>query len=150
MSATAMQTSEKALEAAACSGSPVSHHEGARPFEPLKFDTENATDTEDDDTVAAIPPGSTSDPVFEAKARVLNRALQAIGMGRYQWQLFVVVGSGGASDTLCPIFTSLILPAVATEFSPQHAPLLTLAQNVGLLAGAIFWGFGCDIFGRRW
>jgi MFS family permease len=27
---------------------------------------------------------------------------------------------------------------------------LSLAQNVGLLAGALFWGFGCDIFGRRW
>lgn len=29
-------------------------------------------------------------------------------------------------------------------------PLLTLAQNIGLLIGALFWGFGCDIFGRRW
>jgi len=27
---------------------------------------------------------------------------------------------------------------------------LTLAQNIGLLAGAMFWGFGCDIFGRKW
>lgn len=27
--------------------------------------------------------------------------------------------------------------------------MLTLAQNIGLLAGAMFWGFGCDIFGRR-
>jgi MFS family permease len=27
---------------------------------------------------------------------------------------------------------------------------LTLAQNIGLLFGAVFWGFGCDIFGRRW
>lgn len=27
---------------------------------------------------------------------------------------------------------------------------MTLAQNIGLLAGAVFWGFGCDIFGRRW
>jgi MFS family permease len=27
---------------------------------------------------------------------------------------------------------------------------LTLAQNIGLLAGAVFWGFGCDIFGRKW
>jgi len=27
---------------------------------------------------------------------------------------------------------------------------LVLAQNIGLLAGAIFWGFGCDVFGRRW
>jgi MFS family permease len=30
------------------------------------------------------------------------------------------------------------------------AKFLTLAQNIGLLFGAVFWGFGCDIFGRRW
>lgn len=27
------------------------------------------------------------DPVYEAKARVLNKAIQEIGMGRYQWQV---------------------------------------------------------------
>lgn len=32
----------------------------------------------------------------------------------------------------------------------KRPPLLSLAQNIGLLAGAIFWGFGCDIFGRKW
>jgi MFS family permease len=46
--------------------------------------------------------------------------------------------------------SSLILPAVAAEFSVGRPPLLTLAQNIGLLAGAMFWGFGCDIFGRKW
>lgn len=71
-------------------------------------------------------------------------------MGRYQWQLFVVVGFGWASDNLWPIVTSLILTPVVNELHPSHGPLLTLAQNIGLLAGAIFWGFGCDIFGRRW
>lgn len=39
----------------------------------------------------ALPEGSL-DPVYEAKATVLNTALQEIGMGRYQWQLFVVIG----------------------------------------------------------
>ena len=39
--------------------------------------------------------------------------------------------------------------SIANEFQPSHPPLLTLAQNMGLLCGAIFWGFGCDIFGRR-
>ena len=40
------------------------------------------------------------DPVYEAKARVLNKAIQEIGMGRYQWQvrelcfLFPMEGSG--------------------------------------------------------
>lgn len=32
----------------------------------------------------------------------------------------------------------------------KRPPLLSLAQNIGLLVGAVFWGFGCDVFGRRW
>lgn len=48
-----------------------------------------------------------------------------------------------------PIVTSLILPAVANEFNVARPPLLTLAQNIGLLAGALLFGFGCDIFGRK-
>lgn len=39
---------------------------------------------------------------------------------------------------------------VANEFRPSQPPLLSLAQNIGLLAGAMFWGFGCDVFGRKW
>lgn len=70
-------------------------------------------------------------------------------MGKYQWQLFIVIGFGWASDNLWPIATSLILTAVANEFNPKYPPILTLSQNIGLLAGAVFWGFGCDIFGRK-
>ena len=95
-------------------------------------------------------PEDTIDPVYEAKAQVLNVAIQDIGMGWYQWQLFVVVGFGWASDNLWPIVTSLIFTPVANEFRPSKPPLLSLSQNIGLLAGAMFWGFGCDIFGRRW
>ncbi|OTA68391.1 MFS general substrate transporter [Hypoxylon sp. EC38] len=99
--------------------------------------------------VSTIPKG-TIDPVYEAKAIVLNKAIQDIGMGWYQWQLFVVVGFGWASDNLWPIVTSLIFTPIVNEFHPTRGPLLSLAQNIGLLAGAMFWGFGCDIFGRRW
>ena len=84
------------------------------------------------------------DPVYEGKARALNTAIQDIGMGRYQWQLFIVVGGfGWASDNLWPIVTSLILTPVANEFHATKPPLLSLSQNIGLLVGAIFWGFGC-------
>jgi hypothetical protein len=31
--------------------------------------------------------GGSLDPVYEAKATVLNKAIQDIGMGRYQWQV---------------------------------------------------------------
>lgn len=41
----------------------------------------------------ALPKGSL-DPVYEAKAIILNKAIQDIGMGKYQWQLFGVVGFG--------------------------------------------------------
>lgn len=71
-------------------------------------------------------------------------------MGWYQWQLFIVVGFGWASDNLWPIVTSLIFTPITNEFGPGRPPLLTLSQNIGLLAGAIFWGFGCDVFGRKW
>lgn len=102
-----------------------------------------------DATVTVLPEGA-FDPVYAAKAKLLNEAIQEIGMGRYQWQLFGVIGFGWASDNLWPIVTSLIFTAVANEFGPSRPPILSLSQNIGLLIGAVFWGFGCDIFGRRW
>ncbi|KAF1355676.1 MFS general substrate transporter [Lizonia empirigonia] len=79
------------------------------------------------------------DPVYAAKARVLNKAIQEIGMGRYQWQLFIVIGFGWAQDNLWPIVTSLIFTPVRNEFHPNRPPFLTLSQNIGLLFGAVFW-----------
>lgn len=45
-------------------------------------------------------PENAADPVYAAKATILNNAIQEIGMGRYQWQLFFVVGFGWASGKL--------------------------------------------------
>jgi len=36
--------------------------------------------------VSVLEDGSL-DPVYEAKAKVLNKAIRDIGMGRYQWQV---------------------------------------------------------------
>ncbi|KAH9877364.1 hypothetical protein IAQ61_002729 [Plenodomus lingam] len=102
-----------------------------------------------DAPVSVLEDGSL-DPVYEGKAKVLNKAIQDIGMGKYQWQLFIVIGFGWSMDNLWPIVTSLIFTPIRNEFNPTRAPFLTLAQNIGLLFGAVFWGFGCDIFGRRW
>lgn len=35
------------------------------------------------------------------------------------------------------------------EFQPRFATGLTIAVYVGMLVGAIFWGFSADIIGRR-
>ncbi|PSR94564.1 hypothetical protein PHLCEN_2v4432 [Hermanssonia centrifuga] len=42
------------------------------------------------------------DPIYQAKAKILNDAFQEMGMGRYQWYLFLVTGFGWFSDNLWP------------------------------------------------
>ncbi|RDX53512.1 MFS general substrate transporter [Lentinus brumalis] len=90
------------------------------------------------------------DPVYQAKARVLNAAFQEIGMGKYQWWLFFVGGFGWFTDNAWPCITGLIINPVVFEFAGFKGPFLILAQSIGLLVGAVFWGVGCDIWGRRW
>lgn len=41
--------------------------------------------------------GGGVDPIFEAKASVINAAFQHIGMGKYQWKLFALCGFGWVS-----------------------------------------------------
>ncbi|KAI8992844.1 MFS general substrate transporter [Trametes punicea] len=91
----------------------------------------------------------TVNPVYQAKARVLNAAIQEIGMGRYQWWLFAVAGFGWFADSVWPLLGGLILSPAVNEFH-FNGPFLSLALNIGLFVGAVFWGFGCDVWGRRW
>ena len=100
------------------------------------------------ETVDLLPEG-TVDPIYQAKAKVLNDAIQTIGMGKYQWHLFVVTGFGWFADNLWPVVTGIILPPVLVEFHGSSGPYLKLAQNIGLLIGAFFWGLGSDVWGRR-
>lgn len=45
--------------------------------------------------------------------------------------------------------TGLILDPVVNEFAFQ-GPYLKLAQNIGLLVGAAFWGVASDVWGRKY
>ncbi|KAL4072455.1 major facilitator superfamily domain-containing protein [Scleroderma yunnanense] len=45
--------------------------------------------------------------------------------------------------------TGLIYTSVTSEFGVQGEWMI-LAQALGLLVGAAFWGIGCDMWGRRW
>ncbi|KAG9309970.1 MFS general substrate transporter [Chiua virens] len=82
----------------------------------------------------------TVDPVYQAKARILNDAMQEIvELVRRCW----------LRDNLWPVVTDLILTPVVYEFNVQ-GPYLKIAQNIGLLVGAAFWGVTSDVWGRRW
>ncbi|KAK0186967.1 MFS general substrate transporter [Armillaria mellea] len=93
--------------------------------------------------------GESLDAVYQAKSRVLNKAIQEIGMGKYQKQLFICAGFGWFADSVWPLATALILTQTAAEFN-FNGPYLTLAANVGLLVGPAIWSVGCDTWGRKW
>lgn len=97
---------------------------------------------------------SDADPVYFAKSRLITKAIDDIGFGKYQYGLFVVAGFGWFADNAFPIATSLVLSRLVevdgVHYPPNRAPLLTLAQNLGLLAGAMFWSTLSDVIGRRW
>ncbi|PBK58174.1 hypothetical protein ARMSODRAFT_1028469 [Armillaria solidipes] len=89
------------------------------------------------------------DAVYQAKSHMLNMAIQEIGMGKYQKQLFVCAGFGWFADSVWPLATALILTQTIAEFN-FNGPYLTLAANVGLLVGPAIWSVGCDTWGRKW
>ncbi|RLV91568.1 hypothetical protein JA1_003802 [Spathaspora sp. JA1] len=94
-----------------------------------------------------------ADKAYLAKSKLVALAIQEIGFGKYQIGLFFVAGFGWFSDNAWPIATSLIIPRlneVDGVMAPiGKAPYLTLAQNLGLLMGALIWSLSSDIIGRR-
>ncbi|CAK7913230.1 hypothetical protein CAAN1_20S02080 [[Candida] anglica] len=91
---------------------------------------------------------------YLAKSRILGEAIDELGFGKYQWGLFFVAGFGWFTDNAWPVATGLILSRLnevdGAHYPPGRAPYLTLAQNLGLFGGALFWSLSADIIGRRW
>lgn len=74
-----------------------------------------------------------------------------MGWTTFHWKLFFLNGFGYAVDSLLTMVQGLTgtqaFLELATPSSYVNAGVV--AQNVGLLVGALFWGFGADIIGRR-
>lgn len=88
---------------------------------------------------------------YELKSKLINKAIQDIGMGRYNWQLFVLCGFGWFADNLWMQGVSLTLPSLSEEFgvSEKQVRYTTSSLFVGLCLGSFFWGLGSDVIGRR-
>lgn len=101
--------------------------------------------------VEAEVAASDTDTPYDRKSKVINRALQDMGMGRYQWQLFALCGCGWMADNLWLQGVALTLPQLSVEFgvSDTEVRYTTLALFLGLCIGASFWGIASDIIGRR-
>ena len=57
--------------------------------------------------------------------------------------------SSYAVDSLILLIQSIIAGQAALEFKPSYANGLTIAAYVGMLVGALFWGIGADVIGRK-
>ncbi|KAI1266142.1 MFS general substrate transporter [Xylariaceae sp. FL1019] len=91
------------------------------------------------------------DPVLNAKMHLVNNAIDEIGWTNYHWKLFVLNGFGYAVDSMITLIQSNVAAPAFKEFgSYGYANGLSIASYAGLLVGALFWGFGADIIGRRW
>ncbi|KAF2765519.1 sugar transporter [Teratosphaeria nubilosa] len=103
-------------------------------------------------TVAhAVAKGTIANTPYDRKAYVVNLAIQDIGMGRYQWQLFALCGFGWFADNFWIQGVALTLNALSDVFGVGMTGVryTTLSLFVGLCVGASFWGVTSDVVGRR-
>ncbi|KAF5687734.1 synaptic vesicle transporter SV2 [Fusarium circinatum] len=108
------------------------------------------------------------DPAFNQKMRLVNdvrriaksheqweadskQAIDEIGWTPYHLKLFFLNGFGYAVDSMILLFQSIIATQSFREFGEKgYANAMTIAAYVGMLTGALFWGFGADIIGRKY
>ncbi|KAL5342056.1 major facilitator superfamily domain-containing protein [Aspergillus crustosus] len=87
--------------------------------------------------------------VLASNQLVVDRAIDAIGMGRYQWQLLFSCGFGFLVDQMLLISVTIIMPNAAKEFGPKYQTLLSASLYAGLFVGAVVCSLVADILGRK-
>ncbi|KAK8854803.1 hypothetical protein IAR55_003542 [Kwoniella newhampshirensis] len=90
--------------------------------------------------------------LYEKKSVLINRELDLMGMGRYQWCIFFLCGFGYFLDLCWAQAFGLVASAIQQEMGITDARIsdLSASFNSGLMIGAFTWGMLVDILGRRW
>ncbi|TKY90420.1 hypothetical protein EX895_000418 [Sporisorium graminicola] len=81
----------------------------------------------------------------------LDRTMDRIGMGRYQWTVLILSGLGWAADNMWIQAIAIILPHIQRYFALSDG-IVGLASSsifVGMFVGSIAWGTISDAYGRR-
>lgn len=89
--------------------------------------------------------------LYEKKCVLINREIDAQGMGRYQWYIWGLCGFGYLLDLLWAQAFGLVLSPLQQElgFGDNESGNISTSFNAGMTAGAFFWGFLADIVGER-
>ncbi|KAI1816383.1 MFS general substrate transporter [Poronia punctata] len=90
--------------------------------------------------------------LYEKKCVILNREIDAMGMGKYQWCVWSLCGFGYLIDLLWAQAFGLALSPLEQEFGfgSGQTGNITVSFSAGLTAGAFIWGVLADVVGRRW
>ncbi|WWC90725.1 uncharacterized protein L201_005662 [Kwoniella dendrophila CBS 6074] len=90
--------------------------------------------------------------LYEKKSLLINRELDEMGMGKYQWCVFTLCGLGYFLDLGWAQAFGLVGSAIQQELGVPDSQIgaLSTAFNFGLCIGAFGWGMLVDIVGRRW
>jgi len=88
--------------------------------------------------------------LLEKKCILIDRAIDAQGMGRYQWYIWSLCGCGYLLDLLWAHAFGLVLSPLQQElgFGNDRSGNISMSFNVGLTTGAFFWGFMSDVVGE--
>ncbi|KAI1368963.1 membrane transporter [Xylaria arbuscula] len=88
----------------------------------------------------------------EKKCVLINREIDAIGMGYYQWLVWGLCGFGYLIDLLWAQAFGLALSPLQQEFGfgSGQTGNISSSFSAGLTAGAFIWGVLADLIGRRW
>ncbi|KAJ5948482.1 hypothetical protein N7454_001789 [Penicillium verhagenii] len=94
--------------------------------------------------------GSSTTQAYRLKSELVGKCMEEIGMGRFQWKLFVVTGFGWIVDNFASQGIGSVQPPIEQEFSDiTKVSYSSVAYYVGLILGASFWGLSSDLIGRK-
>nr|XP_061803821.1 synaptic vesicle glycoprotein 2C-like isoform X3 [Nerophis lumbriciformis] len=87
----------------------------------------------------------------EELAQQYELIIQECGHGRFQWQLFLVLGLALMSDGVEVFVVGFVLPSAETDMCAPNSSSGWLGSIVylGMMLGAFFWGGMSDKVGRR-
>ncbi|EMD31441.1 major facilitator superfamily protein mfs4 [Gelatoporia subvermispora B] len=80
----------------------------------------------------------------------LDRTIDRIGMGSYQWTLLSLCGFGWMADNMWIQAIAIVLPRVQQHFAVRDSYIGTLSSSMfaGMMFGAVGWGTCSDLMGR--
>ncbi|KAL2824286.1 Clavaminate synthase-like protein [Aspergillus cavernicola] len=94
--------------------------------------------------------GSSTTDAYRLKSELISQCMAEIGMGWFQWKLFVVTGFGFVIDNFASQGIGSVQPPIQLEFEGiVQVSYSSVAYYVGLILGASFWGVSSDLIGRK-